>query len=385
MTLVDHILEQCAREASPQFEARPLTGPDDVPLDYEHITTDWLTAVLCQNAPGVTVTGFRLGEDDDGSSNRRRIHIDYDGRRGDDRLPDTVFCKGAFAPDTRVLLGVTGAMHAESSFYRHARDMVEITAPRAYASIFDQGAFRSIVILEDLTDHVELTTVRSDVSLARANSQMEVLARLHGRFYESPAMSADPLSFITWPAWFQNLIALDLENSTDRGFREAESVIPERLFARANEVWGFTVEATAQHEKLPETLIHSDVHLGNWYAAPGDRMGLLDWQACCRGHWSRDLAYAISSGLTIDNRRAWEDDLIRHYLERLEANGGPVVSFEDAHRWYRQQLWGALAFWTVTLTPSDTMPDMQARDTSLENIARISQAIDDLDAVDAFV
>ena len=113
-------------------------------------------------------------------------------------------------------------------------------------------------------------------------------------------------------------------------------------------------------------------------------MGLSDWQCMCVGHWSRDIAYALSTGLATADRRAWEKDLIIHYLAELKANGGPETSFDEAWTQYRQQLFGALAWWTPVLSPNPDVPDMQPRDTSLEFIGRMTHAIDDLDALNSF-
>ena len=113
-------------------------------------------------------------------------------------------------------------------------------------------------------------------------------------------------------------------------------------------------------------------------------MGLADWQCATKGHWSRDVSYAIACGLTVEDRRAWERDLLRYYLDRLQAAGGERISFDDAWTHYRQQMFHALSWWTVTLAPAADMPDMQPRDTSLEFLARITHAVDDLESLDSF-
>ncbi len=135
------------------------------------------------------------------------------------------------------------------------------------------------------------------------------------------------------------------------------------------------------HESQPRTVIHSDVHLGNWYVAEDGRMGLSDWARVCRGHWARDLAYALSATLTVDDRRAWESDLIDHYCARLGEVSGSAVDPATAWEGYRQQTHAALLMWTPTLCPPPTLPDMQPESISMEMIKRITVAIDDLDAL----
>ena len=72
-------------------------------------------------------------------------------------------------------------------------------------------------------------------------------------------------------------------------------------------------------------------------------MGVNDWQNSCKGNWSRDLAYCISTGTVPEVRRTWERELLKYYLEELARAGGPRLGFEDAWRNYRQQLFAALA------------------------------------------
>jgi hypothetical protein len=47
-------------------------------------------------------------------------------------------------------------------------------------------------------------------------------------------------------------------------------------------------------------------------------------------------------------------------------------------------MFGALAWWTVTLAPSVDIPDMQPQDFTVEMIKRITQAIEDLESLDSF-
>ena len=57
-------------------------------------------------------------------------------------------------------------------------------------------------------------------------------------------------------------------------------------------------------------------------------------QCPCKGNWGRDLAYAVSTALSIEDRRAWERDLVIYYIERLHAAAAPKIEFELAWRTY---------------------------------------------------
>ncbi|MEW6166484.1 MAG: phosphotransferase [Pseudomonadota bacterium] len=115
-------------------------------------------------------------------------------------------------------------------------------------------------------------------------------------------------------------------------------MIPPGLLSREAEVFPATLVSALRHAELPESVIHSDVHLRNWYVTRDGRMGPNDWQCVCRGHWSRDLAYCLSTALRIDDRHTWERELIAYYLDRLQAAGEPHIEFDFAWRHYRELL-----------------------------------------------
>lgn len=131
-------------------------------------------------------------------------------------------------------------------------------------------------------------------------------------------------------------------------------------------------------------MLHNDVHPYNWYITGDRKMGLLDWQCICRGQWSRDLAYAMSSMLCIEDRRKWERDLLKLYIEKMYELTNESIDFDEAWLRYRQQVLGPLLFATLTYSPPAFAPkDMQPPEHVLELIIRFSQAIEDLESLDS--
>lgn len=51
---------------------KPAVKATDIPITYRHMTPEFLANVLCggQAKEGVKCLGFKLGDDDDGTSNR---------------------------------------------------------------------------------------------------------------------------------------------------------------------------------------------------------------------------------------------------------------------------------------------------------------------------
>lgn len=362
----------------------PVTQADEIPMGYEFLTPEWFTATLCADTPGAQVTNIRLGEEDEGTASRRQIFLELNEAAKAAGKPESVFCKATFTLASRCLLGMNGAIEGEVTFFNMIRPQLDIEAPRAHFANFSPETLNSIIVLEDMTGDVEFCRHWTKMDEARVKSQMTVLAQLHGEYLQSPKLKTDLGHMITWPEFFR--ITVDEAGfgpQADVGFREAREVIPDRLFKRADEVWPATEASVATHLNLPSTVIHSDVHLKNWYVAGDGHMGLNDWQCMCQGHWGRDLAYSISTALTVEDRRNWDQDIVRHYVEELGQATGRKVEFKEAWLHFRRNLFGALAWWTPVLSPNPDVPDMQPRDTSLEFIKRMTHAIDDVDALDS--
>jgi hypothetical protein len=374
---VERITLAHARDQAIKYNAVNL---GEIPVAYESITDKWLTGVLCKIHPDAHVTGHRLGDVDDGQTNRRRIHITYNNAGNKANLPPSVFCKAAHDLNTRLINGIGGLIQGEDAFYNQYQQVLGLEAPICFLSAYDPESFNSILVLDDMVRHgtvfCEHTT---DITHTRAESQLTYLASLHGHFHGS--LEVERAALPTFEDVFANIDAwLGWEKYCTAGFMEAESVIPPAMFKRQTEVWPATLKSVAVHGRFPRTFTHNDVHLKNWYIAASGNLVLTDWQCFGKGHWARDFAYTLTTSLTIERRRAWEKELLQFYLDKLHASGGPKVVFADAWRYYREHLLSTFSFWTSTLGVANTHP----KEETMVFIERISAAIDDLGALDSF-
>lgn len=367
-----------------QKSDRLAVNPGDIPISYEAITDEWLTNVLCNSTAGAKVTGHRLDKADDGSSNRRRIFIEYNDAGREAGLPQSVFCKASFDLLNRVMLGVSDCARTEIAFYNNVRPEMNIDAPKGLFAALDPKSFASIVMLEDLGPSVVFGNHKTEMNLERGLSQVNLLANFHSQFYKDPRLTDGSLGLKSWPAMWQNQVENELETYANLGFLAAEEVMSPRLFARYKEVWSATAKSVELHAGRPQTLTHCDVHLKNWYVRDGKTMGLSDWQVASHGHWSRDIAYTISTAFEVEDRRKYEVELFTTYCEAMKSGGVDMPDMDTAWKYFRQQLFAALAFWTVTLRHPPSMPDMQPLDVTMEFLRRICAAIDDHDAFAAF-
>jgi hypothetical protein len=375
---------RAAYEQDQQRRGEKLVSREQLPLSFEDVTDEWLADVLCRDHPGAAVVTHRLGPPDNGSANRRKIHIEYNPIGREAGLPEDLFCKASQDLVNRTVLGVSGAANVETTFYRLLRPLLDIEAPRPYFAKFDPQTFNSMIMLGDLSViGTQFCSHETVMTRPRLESQLSLLARVHGQCMSNPALKERLPAMGTWSGFFKRSMGFGLKDGSNKGFLDAESVIPPRIFRRYEEVWPAMLRSVELDDRLPKTLSHGDVHLKNWYITAKDQMGLGDWQCSSQGHWGRDLAYTIVTALNVEDRRRSMQELILFYLDQLRASGGPAVGFEEAWQYCRQHLMSVLTWWTVTLSPPPGLPDMQPRDITLEFVRRIAVAIDDMDSLDS--
>jgi len=371
--------ERLARPKARQF--------DDVPCTPYAVTPEWLTAVLCGKVPGAVVTQVEVKAASAGTHERHQLKVSYneEGRRAG--LPVSIFTKSLPSIVTRMIGGFNGTARVEGSFFTQIRPELEIEAPLCYHSAYDRRTFAAIHLLEDLvaTKSATFCNHKTYVTRAMADDMIDLLASLHGRFYGDPTLAERYRWLASYPRWFTiGAAKMGTEYYTRKAFDAAARVISAEVMSRRDDVWPATMRALALHDSEPQGLIHSDVHIGNWYRTGAGQMGLCDWQCLSRGHWTRDFAYAVTASLTPDNRRSWERELLARYIERFAEQTGVTPDFDLSFLRYRQQIVHALAMWTITLCHSPLLPNMQPEDTTLTMIERMTTAMADLDALDSF-
>lgn len=366
-----------------QQDPPPLNSRADVPGSPDVLTTDWLTHVLCAGHGGARVESFDHGSQYNGTTSGRRLQIHYNRAGRDAGLPDRLFAKFSPTVQARCLVGINGSSAGEVAFYNEIATTLPIEVPTCYYAGFEPLSCRTFLLLEDLVQTKDAhfgTSVDLAIDRRQAESMIALLATLHGAFWGEGNGPAYPYrTSLVYQEDFND--TLGFEPLMVAGHDLALDALPSALRGRRLDWHPALMRSMELNAAATPTLLHQDTHLANWYALPNGSMGIADWQCVARGQWALDVAYALSIGLTTDDRRAWERDLIACYLDRLAETISETPTFDEAWLAYRQQMFHAVAFWLAPFGIGEGGP--VAADVSLSNIQRAAQAIEDLDSFGA--
>ena len=357
----------------------------DVPISVQDVNPAWLTAVLCRNTPGAAVESVVVSGGSDGSTSRRALRLTYNAAGMQAGLPTKIFGKATPTLQNRLVCGLSGAVFTERDFYLHVRPELDIEAPVAFHAATDADSFRSVILFADMTD---TGTVFTDpyyyIDRAKAEDMARLMATYHAQLLGQSLTDRMPMLKTTLAFQQDVNVGIDFEGRSAIGVDRASAVIPQSIKSRKKAMWDDgLMRSLEQNIAAPRTLAHCDVHIGNWYVTAEGRMGLTDWQCAASGNGVVDLSYALSSALKIEDRRAWERDLVAIYAERLAELGAgahDAVDFETIWLRYRQQMFHGFYNWVYTIGAGEMQPDMQPEAISMINIERMAAAIDDLDS-----
>jgi hypothetical protein len=360
-----------------------VSHPDEVPPSAAALTPAWLTAVLCGGTEGARVLHIEVLGGSDGTSSRRALRVTYNEAGVRAGLPTRLFMKSAASLRSRLMLVLGDVTECETVFYRDLRPHLDrLRSPRALHAACDTRGCRSIALMDDLSaegwtfpDPMVDTVERRD-----AEDMVDQMAYYHAAFWDR----RDRLAALPTAQLFQErLNAVGLLRRARVGIERGRAAMPDALWRRRDELLPATMRSLRLNTAGTPTLLHQDVHQGNWLRDPAGRMGLYDWQAVARGEWALDFSYAMSVNLTIAERRAWERELLERYLWRLGEEGvAAVPGFDDAWLSYRRQPFHVVIFAALTIGAGRLQPDMQPRDYMMRCWERITTFVDDHGSLD---
>lgn len=353
-----------------------------IPRLAEEIDAGWLDQALrsrghLQNAKVVEASATLLDAGVGFVGKVARIKASYD--RPDTGLPSSFIAKipTDFA-NIREMMRPFRVYEREIRFYEEVAPLIQLRTPKLWYSAMDLEDDRYILIIEDFAG-ARVGDQLAGCTPEEARTLMVELAKFHAAWWENPKLKQfewmpavnDPLQKAGIGTYEASLPGL-LETFSDLltpEFREWTRVYPfndiqDALFA------------------APHTIEHADFRLDNMFFDLPDTPGgiaIIDWQASTRGSGMQDVGYFLTQSLTVEDRRKYEDELLRAYHETLREQGVKDYSWDDIQRDYR---WGALFGWIIPVFLAGSLDISSERGFNLAKalITRSATAIEDLDA-----
>ena len=331
---------------------------DPTPIELDAILDHgWLTEALDDVGDGEHVVAVEQLDRSQTLASKVRFAATIEAADGTTRRRE--YCiKAHFGAGPETLV-------SETHVYREMTPRLTVRTPRAYYTGIDERVGRALVIMDDIGSMGgRFLNAFQPYSIDTCRDTLGQLARLHAGTWADPQWEVDwldPRMGMTAKLFSTEYLQALLDDG--RGEHVADELLDaSRLQA-----------AVAITAALPETcVIHGDTHSGNVYLDADGRACWLDWQVTQRGHWSIDVAYHLGTVLDIEDRRAHERDLVRHYLDELTANGvADAPSWDEA--WERYTLgfsWGYL-LWVIT--------QISSREVVLVHMPRLGAALADHD------
>jgi aminoglycoside/choline kinase family phosphotransferase len=252
------------------------------------------------------------------------------GYSADVDAPASIVAKLPSSDETSRATGMAMRTYeVEVRFYQQLADRLPVRAPVCHHAEIDLATGDFVLLLEDLAPAVQGDQV-AGCSVDEAALVIEEAAKLH-----APLWGAAELDGLDWAVrWSQEsqdglqaMLTVLWPNFVERYGDQLDDDVVEmgyRFIAGLPGYYGYRPQ--------PHTVIHNDFRLDNLLLgtpAGGPPVAVVDWQTVGVGPGALDVSYFLGAGLSVDDRRAHEEALVRQYHEALLAAG---VEGYDADR-----------------------------------------------------
>jgi hypothetical protein len=269
-----------------------------------------------------------------------RYDLQFD--REVDGVPTSVVGKFAAADEQARTFMASSGYPNEVCFYRDFASRVTIRVPRcAHAAIDEDGWFT--LLLEDLSPMRPGDQLQG-CSVAQVEAAVRELVGLHAPLWDAPVLKDHPQfssSGLADPTVLADALQGVVPGFIERyghAFAPDEVAFYQRL-ATAARGW---IEARPSGRSL----VHSDFRPDNLMFGTDDAgrptVAAVDWQGFGRGCAMSDVSFVIGNSLSVEDRRANEERIVRGYHDALVAAGVSGYSWDECWDEYGRSLLSAL-------------------------------------------
>jgi aminoglycoside/choline kinase family phosphotransferase len=310
-----------------------MTGP--LPDDAAEVDAAWLTTALREGGLETTASCVALHREPVAEAvglmgEISRFGLEWDA--DDPVLPRSLIAKFPSAlEENRALALAMGYYECEHRFYQEVAPRAGLRTPACWYTAGDPGSGRYVLLLEDLGHHERVDQL-DGASPRHAEAVIDALADLHATWWDGDELTGlgwlpdglgdevrvyGDLIAASWPAF---------ADATRDIISDADRALAERFVERYQTMIDRSLDT-------PHTLLHRDFRIDNMHFADGDPV-VFDWGGVAHGGALYDYAYFVAGSVSLEDRRAHGDRLLRRYRDRLAAAGIEVDddTFDEWHR-----------------------------------------------------
>jgi len=326
----------------------------NLPLTVDELTADWLQLAMESVLKGETIKEFSteiIGVGAGFMGQLARVSLRYANESSD--APRSVIAKFAStAPETREMARDQNLYQREIGFYRDIGHDVGVPVPECYFSALLEDSNHFAMLLEDLAPGVASDQVLG-TSRETSREVIEQFAKLHAQWWNS-----DRLADYDWARWL--IKEMPMEQGLEllrESMRRAESAgtfdaYPEmkRLMPLLQPL--FKIDPAPP---FPFTLTHGDLRSDNIIepSPEGGRFAVIDWQLAGIGDPVSDIVRWLVQSISIEDRRATEQELLKLYHDRLVEYGVRGYSYKKFVNGYKLNLVVVLLMFSMSMDAVD--------------------------------
>lgn len=301
----------------------------DFPNRMADVTTKWLSTVLGEVIESFQAVDIGAGKGMMGDIFRIELQFSDGTRR------NIVAKFSADREDLRVAAKRAGIFEREVNFYRLIAPRLRCRIPATYGCWYDNLTAEFLILMENIDADPDVNQI-AGVTFEQAEQVMRELAALHVPSTEVSEYQS-LFNYVNAPGRRTNQAAF-----VTNGWNELRAIVPEHLqFPYATETMAARLGEAFDHlGSLPMFLLHGDPRPDNLlFSRDGSSVALIDWQGLTLGPREWDIGYFLAQGLRTEDRRAWTDELLCHYIncvndpsqgldvEKMRANIAKVAWF----------------------------------------------------------
>ena len=323
-----------------------------IPRVKEDIDRNLVEGILRIRYPSITVRGITILKEVHGTGAKLQLKVEHNAPN---QVPDTMWLKTGLPASHFERMLAMGIYATEAKFYSDLQPLLNLRVPACFGAVYDAEG-RGVVLLEDLErSGVKFPGYVAPMSVDEIASGLDLFSSLHGRSWQQEWVRTHEVGtfFAPGSAIEKNFLFSTVEYIENYLKGPVGEVVP--AAARdAQKIHDAVWRLQPIYQQEPFSLLHGDAHPGNSYVTSAGDVGILDWQVYVAGPWAHDVSYWLVGGLSVDDRRRFERDLLKSYLSNLAQCGAVRVDPDEAWDHYRRFI--AYGYWVWLRCPQSQQP-----------------------------